>query len=76
MDTLTVSKILFVAIFLQFSAFFFSKTQLKRIKIKANERSSNKYVKTQEYYYILLSILKTQTTSNFAATKAPICDCP
>ena len=30
----------------------------------------------QEYYNILLSILKKQVTSNFAAAKAPICDCP
>jgi len=85
-DTLTFSKILlhwlrnrriFVAIFWPFSPFSFSKTQVKSIKIKANDRSSNKYVKTQEYYNILLSILKTkQVTSNFAAAKAPICDCP
>jgi len=46
------------------------------IKIKANDRSSNKYVKTQEYYNILLCILKKQVTSNFAAAKAPICDYP
>ena len=59
-----------------FQFFFFSKTQLKSIKIKANDRSSNKYVNTQEYYNILLSVLKEQVTSNFAAAKAPICDCP
>jgi len=41
---------------------FFSKIELKSIKsikIKANNRSFNKYIKTQEYYNILLSILKT-----------------
>jgi len=59
-----------------FQLFVFSKTQVKSIKIKANDRSSNKYVKTQEYDNILLSILKKQVTSNFAAAKAPICDCP
>jgi len=41
-----------------FQLFFFSKTQVKSIKIKANDRYSNKYVKTQEYYNILLSVLK------------------
>jgi len=55
-----------------FSAFFFSKPQVKSIKIKANDRSSDKYVKTQEYYNILFSILKTQVTSIFSAAKAPI----
>jgi len=83
-DTLTFSNILlhklrnrriFVAIFWLFSAFFFfSKTQEKSIEIKANDRSSNKYVKTQEYYHNFLSILKKQVTSNFVAAKAPICD--
>jgi len=47
-----------VAIFGLFSAFFFSKTQVKSIKIKANDRYPNKYGKTQKYYNILLSIFK------------------
>jgi len=59
-----------------FQLFSLSKTQVKSTKIKANDRSSIKYVKTQEYYNILLSILKKQVTNNFAAVKAPICDCP
>jgi len=83
-DTLTFSKILIALVEKQtnicghfltiFSFCFFSKTQVKSTIIKANDKYSIKYVKTQEDNNILFSILKKQVTSNFAAAKAPICD--